>query len=402
MNPQDTMTLQDVETRLQDIATEIETRGEAISPEQLTQFSTEVEGLTQRKNTLIQANEQRSNLLTNLANNGGTHLRSFPTTADSPNDELEDVYATPQYRRAFMNNVLKDTPMPQEFRNNNVTKTTDVGSVIPTTILNRIVEKMEAVGMILPLVTRTSVAGGVGVPTSTVKPIATWVNQGEGSAKQKLPTGTITFTYHKLRCAVAVTLEVATMALDMFENMLVNTIVQAMTKALEQSIIDGTGIGQPQGILTEAVDGDKIIAVATIDYQTLIKAEAAVPIEHEANTRYCMTKKTWMAYQGMTDDNGQPIARTNMGLRGAPERTLLGRPVVLCNYLPSFDPSLADGTVFAFLFNFSDYILNSNYTMGVKRYEDNETDDQVTRAIMLADGKVVDNSSLVILKKAKK
>jgi hypothetical protein len=38
--------------------------------------------------------------------------------------------------------------------------------------------------------------------------------------------------------------------------------------------------------------------------------------------------------------------------------------------------------------------------MGVKKYEDNETDDLVTKAIMVVDGKVIDLNSLVVLKKA--
>ena len=50
-----------------------------------------------------------------------------------------------------------------------------IGAVIPTTILNKIIEKMEAVGMILPLVTRTAYKGGVSIPTSTAKPVASWV-----------------------------------------------------------------------------------------------------------------------------------------------------------------------------------------------------------------------------------
>ena len=111
-----------------------------------------------------------------------------------------------------------------------------------------------------------------------------------------------------------------------------------------------------------------------------------------------MTKKTFMAYQGITDTVGQPIARVNYGIGGKPERTLLGRPVVLCNYLPSFDVA-SSGNAFAFLFNFKDYVLNTNYNMGLKKYEDNETDDLVTKAIMIADGKVVTKDSLVILKK---
>lgn len=108
-----------------------------------------------------------------------------------------------------------------------------------------------------------------------------------------------------------------------------------------------------------------------------------------------MTKKTFMAFIGMTDANGQPVARVNYGVAGRPERSLLGRTVVLNDYMPSL--GAADGSVVAFLFNFSDYILNMNYNMTVKRYEDNDTDDQVTKAILLADGKVVDKNSLVTL-----
>ena len=37
--------------------------------------------------------------------------------------------------------------------------------------------------------------------------------------------------------------------------------------------------------------------------------------------------------------------------------------------------------------------------MTVKRYEDNDTDDLVTKAIMLVDGKVVDKNSLVTVTK---
>ena len=102
---------------------------------------------------------------------------------------------------------------------------------------------------------------------------------------------------------------------------------------------------------------------------------------------------------GMTDKNGQPIAKVNYGTSGKPERTLLGRTVVLCDYVASYSAALAKDTIFAFLFNFKDYVLNTNYSMGVKKYEDNDTDDQITKGIMLVDGKVVDKNSLVVVKK---
>ena len=112
-----------------------------------------------------------------------------------------------------------------------------------------------------------------------------------------------------------------------------------------------------------------------------------------------MTKKTFMSFIGMTDENGQPIARVNYGINGKPERSLLGRQVILNDYMTSLGATIEDDTVVAFLFNPKDYILNTNLNMTIKRYEDNDTDDQVTKAIMLVDGKVVDKNSLVTITK---
>ncbi|WP_333638527.1 phage major capsid protein [Tissierella praeacuta] len=314
-----------------------------------------------------------------------------------------DIYNSTEYRKAFMNNVLNGVPMPEKFVNANAnTKTTDVGSVIPTTLLEKIIEKLESTGMILPLVTRTAYQGGLAIPTSSVKPVATWTAEGSGSDKQKKTTGTITFNYFKLRCAVSVSFEVSVVTLGVFETTIINNIAEAMTKALEQSIISGTGSGQPKGILTETPGADKNIEIGAADdvtYKTLVEAEAALDLAYESEAVWCMTKKTFMKFIGMVDSQKQPIARVNYGLAGRPERTLLGRTVVLNDYMTSLGATIEEDAVVAFLFNFKDYVLNTNYNITVKRYEDNDTDDQVTKALMLVDGKVVDKNSLVTITK---
>ena len=87
----------------------------------------------------------------------------------------------------------------------------------------------------------------------------------------------------------------------------------------------------------------------------------------------------------------------NYGINGAPERTLLGRRVALTNYLPAYAATLKKTDVFAMLYDFSDYVLNTNFSVGIKTYEDNETDDIVRKSIMVADGKPILYASLVKL-----
>ena len=319
-------------------------------------------------------------------------------------EEPEDMYDSKEYRIAFMNYVVNGKPIPEKFTNAaGPTKTSDIGAVISPTVINRIIEKIEATGMILPLVTRTAFAAGAVIPTSSVKPVATWVAEGGTSEKQKKTTGQIDIKGYKLRCAISMTLEATVMSLQIFETVFVKNVSEAMVKAIEEAIMNGDGSGKPKGVLKETAPEGQNIALAktkTIDYKILCDMEAAIPLAYENGAVWNMTKKTFMECMAMTDSSGQPIARVNYGINGKPERMLLGRRVVLNDYMTSSNATLSGPTVVAFLFDWTDYMFNTNYAMTVKSYEDNDTEDQVTKAVMICDGKVIDKNSLVTLTKA--
>lgn len=320
-----------------------------------------------------------------------------PTEAELRNGVVKGTFGTPnvreakeenlEYRNAFMNFVLRGTPIPAELREDANTLTSDVQSVIPTQLVNQIIEKFDNVGMILPLITKTSYAAGVVIPTSNVKPVATWVAEGAGSNRQKKGTGSVVFTYHKLRCEISMSMEVGTMALSAFEAKFVENVAKAMTYAIENAVINGTGEGQPTGILkADVVEGQELTEALT--FATLAKVEGVLPQEYEAGAKWCMNKKTFAKVQGLVDDAGQPVARVNYGIGKALERVILGREVIVTPYV-------ADDV--AFMFDFSDYVLNTIYDMGISKKQDWETEDLLTKAVMSVDGKVVDNGSIVKL-----
>ena len=322
---------------------------------------------------------------------------------ENKNVSRAELLNSTEYRTAFMRNVLAGEAIPEKFRNADAnTKTSDVSAVIPTTIMQKIVEKLESHGEILSLVTKTSYPGGLTIPTSSAKPTASWVTEGSGSDKQKKSTGSITFSYYKLRCAISVSLEVDVVSLDFFENVFVNQVTEAMIAALETAIINGTGSGQPKGILKEEIiDGlnVNITKAGSITYKTLWDMKKAVPSGYRDKVRWFMNYSTFCDIMALTDTAGQPIARINYGLSGGAQGTLLGTPVVFSDDIAAYEAAPTADTVVAFLFNPSDYILNTNYAMTVKQYEDNDTENKITKAVMLADGKTVDKNSLVTLTK---
>lgn len=346
---------------------------------------------------IADAEEQRKKLDDNV---GGAE-ESVPENAELRNAQVVGSFGGDnmgaenkemEYRQAFMEYILRGKAIPMELRDDANTLTTDVASVIPTVLVNRIIEKMESVGKILNAVTRTSYKGGVNIPVSTLKPVATWVGvsgnlagEGLGSDKQKVTTSVVSFAYHKLRCEVSMSMEVGSMALSAFENKFVENVANAMVKAIEIAIINGDGTNQPKGILAETpVTGQAI--TGAISYAKLVEVEAAVPEEYENGAVWCMTKGDFYKFVGMVDDNGQPIARVTYGISGKQEHVLLGRPVLISTQAVAGKP---------FVFNFADYILNTIYDMGISKKQDWDTEDLLTKAVMSVDGKVVDKNSLV-------
>ena len=69
-----------------------------------------------------------------------SHLGEFRQRAQygQPNGQTTDTTDSVEYRQAFMDYVMRGTPIPTELRAN--TLTTDVPAVIPTTLINRIME----------------------------------------------------------------------------------------------------------------------------------------------------------------------------------------------------------------------------------------------------------------------
>ena len=180
-----------------------------------------------------------------------------------------------------------------------------------------------------------------------------------------------------------------------------------MVKAIEGKIISNSnGTDSPTGILYRASGSDATVEVAKgatghLTYKLLCDAEALLPQQYEAGAKWFMSKATFMQFVAMTDSQGQPIARINYGIEGKAERTLLGRDVVLCgDYLPNYTEGTASEDVtFAFLFNPSDYVLNTSYDLGIQSKVDWDTENHLTKAVMSVDGKVVDRGSLVKLVK---
>ena len=373
----------------------------------------EAERITNEIKTLDAKHEQAATAQANLDALSGTRqsaqtpAKLFSAAGAKLTDdgalEPEDMFASLEYRKAFMNYIVKGAPIPDKFTNTAyVTTSSTAGTIVPTTLYQRIAVELSDYGAIYGRVFKTFYPNALVIPTLSVKPSASWVDEDAGQDSQKFTTDKISFSGYKLACTTAFSRFMTIASLDMFENQFVDLIIEAMVKAIEDKILNGSGSGCPKGILTYTPPTGQALEIAAdggLSYALLCEIEGALPAPYR-RAEWIMTKKSFMSWMGIVDDNGQPIARINAGLNNGPEFILNGRRVVLADgYMSDYAATVTADTICFALFDFSYYVFNEMLALMIKRFSDDKTDNTYIKAVMLADGKAIDIHSLVTVTK---
>ena len=332
---------------------------------------------------------------------GYNPIARFSTPAAAP---VVDAYDTKEYRTAFMNYVCRGVEIPAEVR---ATTTSDASAAIPTTIMNEIIQKMDAYGNIWNKVRKINVQGGVEIPILSIKPAAQWITETQASPDKKIQVNTkITFSYYGLECKVAQTILVNVVSLTMFENLFSTLVVEAMIRALEEAIINGSGVGQPTGITVDSrVPAANVITMTEAQFTKWAEWKKRVFAKMAKAYRsgvFIMSQATFDAYiDGMVDTVGQPIGRVNYGITDGETYRFGGKTVenVENTLVKDFDTAEA-GDVVAIFANLNAYVVNTNMQITTTRWIDNDANEIKNKAMMICDGKLADPNGVLIIKKA--
>lgn len=304
-----------------------------------------------------------------------------------------------EYRNAFMQ-FAKTGQMNEEFRS--VAMTSGNSAVIPVTVLNQIVEKLESYGNILPLVTKMNYPAGVAIPTSELASPAVWTTETDmtttGVAVEGKVTGSVTFAAFPLVKAIGLSFLARVQTLSAFEAAIANNVSAAMAKAMEAAIISGSGSGQPKGILKETVT-NKVELSKTLSFDDFIKIKKAIPAAYRNGAVIVMNEATFWDFMNVVDKNGQPVARTNQGLDGNVNYEIYGTKVVVTDWMKDLT-SAANGETVAFVVQLDKYVMNTAYDIDLVTYIDNATRNKVYQSVAAVDGKLVDKNGLVFINKS--
>lgn len=346
-------------------------------------------------------------------------LNPMATFAAKEERREEDPWNTVEYRKAFME-FAKTGKVTPELRSGDqppdvFADVADLAAIVPTTILNEIIRELKVRGQVFNRVRKLSVKGGVRVPILSLKPEANWVGEGSGARQKVKADESVTFNYHGLEVKVATSLLADTVTLDSFESTLRDLIVEAMVEALDKAIISGDGNNEPLGITKDTrVPSNRHDNVVTLSPSEITKWDvwkkkvfAKMPLAYKAGAAFYMASGTFESYiDGMVDRNGQPVGRVNYGITNGPQERFGGKEVILVEddviapYDDANEPAgTTPGDVIAIYANLNNYVINSNMQLALFRYFDHDTNQWVDKAIMIADGKLLDPHGVVIVRK---
>ena len=362
-------------------------------------------------------NAQRQQIPQNAQLRNGNLLAAY--SQNPPNQQRTDDtgFGSMEYRQAFMSYVQRGTPIPADVMkraggDEGVTLTSEIGAIIPTTIMNEFIKDVSKVrGNIFSKVRKLNVKGGVKFPISKLKANFNWINESEVSKEQKAGDikDFVVFEYNIGEVRIAESLLAQVVSLDVFESEITKIMIEAYLEAMDKGIISGTGSGQLLGVTKDIrVTGneDHIIEMTAADFADWTawrkKLFAKIPLSKRGQGEFLFPSSTVESYlMTIKDNNNRPLFKEATDLNmGNTVGSFFGRTTDLVepDVIPDFDTA-GDGDIVGIYWVPNDYAINTNMEFGVKRYFDDKTNEWINKGLTIVDGKILDVSGCYLIKK---
>ena len=313
-----------------------------------------------------------------------------------------------EYRQAFMRYVQTGEWNYQK-RADETLITSDVGKIIPNTIMNEFIKDLKVYGNLYNRVRKLNVKGGVEFPIEELVPTVTWITETTVSETQAVPEikTSVSFGYHIVEARLAQSLLSQVVSLPYLETEMARLLAEAFVKEFDRIIISGTGSGQPLGILNDArVKSTNKITLSSADMADWTKWRtkffAKIPLAYRGEGVMIMTAATWETYiMTMKDANDRPLYNeTYDPVSGNTTCRFAGREVILVepDILKDYDTA-GSGEAWAIYLKPTDYAINTNMQIGFKRWFDDDKNKYFNKGLCIMDGKLLDVNSVYIFQK---
>ena len=223
----------------------------------------------------------------------------------------------------------------------------DGGYLVPEEYDTRLIEALEEENIFRKLGHTITTSGERKINIAATKPAAAWIDEGEELTWSDAKFAQINLDAHKLHVAVKVTEELLYDNAFGLENYIIRQFSKALANAEEDAFLNGTGTGQPLGLLAEeggAQIGVTAASATEITADEIIDLIYSLKRPYRKNAKFICNDQTLGAIRKLTDKNGRYLWQDSVQA-GEPGR-LLGYEVYTSPYFPTITagmPAIAFG-----------------------------------------------------------
>lgn len=209
------------------------------------------------------------------------------------------------------------------------------GYLVPEEYDRRLIDVLEEENVMRTLGTKITTSGEHKINIAATKPAAAWIEEGGSLSFGDATFDQIILDAHKLHVAIKVTEELLYDNAFGLENYIIAQFGKALANAEEDAFINGTGTGQPLGILAETGGAD--VGVTTKS-ATAITADEVVELvyslkrPYRKNASFLLNDQTLAGCRKLKDSTGQYLWQPSLQA-DEPDR-FLGYPVYTSPYFP--------------------------------------------------------------------
>ena len=302
-------------------------------------METEVAQLTDS----IHRMERREEIEAELSKPTSKPLTGKPMKADGDKAVKTDR-ASDEYKKALLqamrtnfrqiSNVLQEGIDPQG------------GYLVPDEYDKRLIDILTEENVMRTLGTNITTSGEHKINIAATKPAAAWIEEGGTLTFGDATFDQIILDAHKLHVAIKVTEELLYDNAFNLENYILTQFGKALSNAEEDAFINGTGIGQPLGILAETGGAQVGVTSASstkVTADEIINLVYSLKRPYRKNAVFLANDVCVAELRKLKDNNGQYLWQPSLQA-GEPDR-VLGYKVYTSPYFPV---PTAGGTAVAF------------------------------------------------------
>lgn len=245
---------------------------------------------------------------------------------------------SPEYRSAFDRYLRGQASaedravLRREIRAMSIGTPSKGGHLAPDEFRRILVQRLEDLNVMRQLAhTDTSASGDTQIPVETDIGEAQWIGEGQAYIEEDVEFDQVVISAHKLVRLVKASEELMQDAFFDVGAYLADAFGRSFARAEEKAFIDGTGTGQPLGVVRSSIKGADAAATA-LSADDIKKLKFRLRAPYRANAAYLMHDTTALAVSLLKDDNGQYLWRQGLA-EGEPD-TLSGRPLYTSPYMP--------------------------------------------------------------------